>query len=738
MFNRPVGAVLAAVLILAGVIFLVPGIRANPELCTASSVPEIVGANSDVNFQFTFTNTDPSTTIDWITITTPTSTFNVVSDSANGWNAYIDGSGAEFTDGALAPGDSLTLNVEAQTGPFVSGEIDWGIYGYGDSTSNGPGVSVCQNNTPTDMVDNTPYISDVTPSDLSANSVLISWTTSLPATSQVDYGLDDTYGSASTLDSNLVTNHSVTLSGLASNTGYHYQVESTDPSGGDDVSGDNTFLTALAQAAPPSQPSTTTITTNTKSSDKTPPGISLDSATVPKLTKTVPTISGTASDNDGVVGVDYSTDGGMNWLPVDSASNLGTKSVDFSFTPVNLADGTYYIEARATDTSGNTATTAAVRLVISRVPPQIGGSIITVGPQVLQPNSSGLIEALVGVDQKITVHSIGGPTTVDILSQQLDSNANNSNFELTKDPTSGLWSGVLSFAKAGTYELTITSINGAGQKTTQYLQTIEAVSPAKVISATTKDRLKTATATLYYKDVDSGSWVVWDGPAYGEQNPQTTKSGNLNLLIPPGTYYLKITAAGYRPLISRSFSLTQSLPLTTVFALHSSLTLNLGLFHLSLPSFSVSSLTITPRLSSSKAISNPLVGRAFPNFSLASTTGSTETELNLYGKPTIVAVLGIWSPTTVEQLSVLSGLQQNPNINVVPIFVQDSLDSVSQYLESNGYSLTALADPIGTLVQPLQVGYLPTYYFLDQSGNIKKVTVGVLSGSELQTALVGQ
>jgi hypothetical protein len=118
MLNRSIGVVLVAVLILVGVIFLAPGIRANPELCTASSLPEMVGANSDVNFQFSFTNTDPSTTIDWITITTPTGTFNIVSTSADGWNSYVDGSGAEFTDGALVPGATLTLNVEAQTGPL--------------------------------------------------------------------------------------------------------------------------------------------------------------------------------------------------------------------------------------------------------------------------------------------------------------------------------------------------------------------------------------------------------------------------------------------------------------------------------------------------------------------------------------------------------------------------------------------------------------------------------------------
>jgi len=65
------------------------------------------------------------------------------------------------------------------------------------------------------------------------------------------------------------------------------------------------------------------------------------------------------------------------------------------------------------------------------------------------------------------------------------------------------------------------------------------------------------------------------------------------------------------------------------------------------------------------------------------------------------------------------------------------LANVTEYLGSNGYKLTALADPNGTLVQPLQIGYLPTYYFLDQSGHIKKVTVGVLSSSELQSGLVG-
>ena len=742
MFNRSVGVVLAAVLVFASVVLLTPRTKAdNPELCTASSSPTTVGANSDVNFQFSFTNTDPSSTIDWIAITTPSSYFTIISSSAAGWNAYVDGTGAEFNDGALAPGDSLTLNVEVQTGPFVSGEIDWGLYAYDNSGSGSPGGSVCQDNTPTFMIDNTPYISNVTPSNVTPSSILVSWTTSLPATSRVDYGLDDTYGSSTTLDTNLVTNHAVEVSGLTSNTGYHYQVESTTPGGGDDLSGDNTFLTAVnvpgnnpvpssnASVVPPS-----TLTTK----GKNPPGISLDSGLISKVNKTVPTIKGTASDSTAVSRVEYSTDGGQNWLLVDSTTGLGTKSVSFSFTPVNLPDGTYHIEAEAFNSSGNSAITGPITIVINRVPPQIGGSIITVGPQVLQPNVNGVIEALVGVDQKITVHSIGGPISVNILSQAIGDASNSSNFQLTENPSSGLWTGVLSFARAGTYELTVRSINGAGEKTDQYLQTIVALAPAQVISAKTKDPIKVATTVLYYKDIDSGDWVVWDGAAYGEANPQTSSDGRVHLLIPPGTYYLKVSARGYHSLISRIFTVNQSLPLTATLALHSSASLDLGFAHLSLPSFSTSSLSINPPKLVTRTTSNSLVGQAFPNFSLQSTNGTTENQLDLDGKPTIVVALGTWSPTTTEQLSVLAGLQKNSNINIVPVFIQDSLVNATQYLQTNGYKLTALVDPNGTLVRPLQIGYLPTYYFLNQSGYIKKVMVGVLSSSELQSGLVGQ
>ncbi len=44
-----------------------------------------------------------------------------------------------------------------------------------------------------------------------------------------------------------MTGHSLTLSGLAASTAYHYRVKSRDPSGSEAVSGDQTFTTLMAE-----------------------------------------------------------------------------------------------------------------------------------------------------------------------------------------------------------------------------------------------------------------------------------------------------------------------------------------------------------------------------------------------------------------------------------------------------------------------------------------------------------
>lgn len=96
-----------------------------------------------------------------------------------------------------------------------------------------------------------PIISNIRVVDLGCDSVEIIWDTNEPATSQVDYGLTDSYGTETPTDFTYVTEHHVILTGLIGDTDYHFRVRSYDISGNGAVSGDNTFHTIECAVPPP-------------------------------------------------------------------------------------------------------------------------------------------------------------------------------------------------------------------------------------------------------------------------------------------------------------------------------------------------------------------------------------------------------------------------------------------------------------------------------------------------------
>lgn len=75
-----------------------------------------------------------------------------------------------------------------------------------------------------------PTISNVT-SRPGPGWVTITWTTNEPADSQIEYGRTEAYGSFTPLDRALVTQHSVTISGLARKSTYFFQLLSRDAAG---------------------------------------------------------------------------------------------------------------------------------------------------------------------------------------------------------------------------------------------------------------------------------------------------------------------------------------------------------------------------------------------------------------------------------------------------------------------------------------------------------------------------
>jgi len=318
-------------------------VQATVSSCTASVSPTSLSRNISADLIFTVNNAG-STTAVWVKITSPSSNFTLTGGNASGWSNTLSGSSMIFTSGSIAAGSSGNFPISVQTVDSEVAAASWTVEVSDDA--GGAGATTCGGSTGVaisgDQVP--PEVTTLSLSDISSSSVKVSWTTNETTTGEVQYGADNTYGSAQA-SSATGTSHSVEITGLSANTTYHYTVEATDAAGNSNNSGDNTFVTAKTGTTTTTTVTVTTTKTETKivapPKDTTPPIVSLGND-FKKVYFAAPVLAGTASDaSSGILSVDYSLDGGRNWLPVDKIANPGNKTTRFEFKPPALLDGNF-------------------------------------------------------------------------------------------------------------------------------------------------------------------------------------------------------------------------------------------------------------------------------------------------------------------------------------------------------------------------------------------------------------
>ncbi len=744
---------LVSVAIVVGIAFqLVPTTEVKAVISSCGAEVDIhdVVPTSENLFNFTVNNTD-SNTVQWVTITRPSGNFTLIGAQVNGWGSSVTAEVATFTLGSIVSGGSHSFGIRASAADVQASSANWVVKVSDDPNGANPfscagalGTSISGSAPDTTP----PTISNISMSGLTSNSITISWMTDELATSKIYYGLDDSYGSEKS-DLALKTSHTVTLTGLTSDIGYHFQVESVDGSGNSAQSGDNTFLTPVpsqsgftnnASSSNFSSSESTLKKLKLTSTEKIPPTITI-ATDFSKPFVTAPTIVGTAADNVGVYSVEYSTDSGKNWLPADKQTGLGGKSVSFEFKPLNLDDGNYKIVARATDTSGNQTLSQTYTLIIDRLPPTVGGSVISIGPQILKPDKDGIVTTVVGIDQKVTVSSVGGATQVSIraITSTSKTNSDGNVFALSRSNQTGLWSGILSFSKKGLHNLIVEASDGAGNKTKRDFGKIYALSGGQITEKDSKKVVTQAKITLFYLEPDSNSWVVWDGSSYGQQNPQTSKAGQFRLFTPAGKYYLQVAGDGYKTVISKIFEVNQTMPLAKKISLEKATKIGFGAFSFTIPSLTIEKISLQQapeKVNPTKSIGS-LVNKTLPSFNLEKTSGGTINQVQLAGKPTLLSFVSTWSPASQEQFQVLDKLQQNQDLNITPIAVMESSAKIVAYKVISKLKLDYLVDPDGATINSFGYQSLPTHYFVNRKGLIKRIVVGVLSEKEIINGLGG-
>ncbi|MEN9649403.1 MAG: hypothetical protein RL094_370 [Candidatus Parcubacteria bacterium] len=353
-------------------------------------------------------------------------------------------------------------------------------------------------------VDSTaPSISAVGTTTLSTSTATIGWTTDENSSSQVTYGTTVAYGATTTLDATLVTNHSVALTGLTPNTTYHYRVYSTDAANNLAVSSDGTFTTA--------------------STDAIAPSVSLITPTNASVIATTTTVSASASDNIGVVGVKFYVDTTL----IGSEDTVAPYQVSFDTTSVSNASHT--IVAVARDAGGNIATSSSATITVDNAGPTL--SSVTATPS----NTTASISWT--TNETSTSQVEYGLTSSYTASSTLDAT-------LVTNHTVAL-SGL---SQVTTYHYRVISVDALGNRTNGSDQTFATVdTTAPTISNLTSTSVSTSSATITWdtdelatRQVEYGLTSAYSASTSLSVASSTSHSVALTGLTPSTTYHYRV------------------------------------------------------------------------------------------------------------------------------------------------------------------------------------------------------
>ncbi len=496
---------------------LAPSLVRAEEGCSASIAPSFVTMGSASTSVVTVSN-NGSQMINWVRIQSPgLAAYTIAHLEAAGW--YPNGGGTEgnFAGGYLEGGTSSSFDVMlAETGEVVE-TMSWEVLASYDAGENF--VSCGTVSLRVEAAPVPPTISGISISISSSTASTIEWSTNVVSSTLVQYGTSESYGGSVSGDAG--TTHRVVIYGLLPETTYHYRLVSEEVGGLTAVTNDLTFTTGTVDTVT-STVTVTNIVTNTLTNtntvtkvvtDTTPPVLKSDTLGK-KVYETAPLVTGSVSDDRGVAKVEYRIkDKETAWSSGSLQESVGSKRSAFEFLPPLSLDGTYEIELRGEDIFGNVSTVKRVSFVIDKLPPTVGGGVVSYGALPLRAEG-GVVSVLAGREYEVVLYEEGGADEVTI-------EIANHKFSNSQIGSQGLWRSLIKFEEAGEFTSIVRAADGAGNVTERKWVVFRVIASPQ------------QSGQLYYLDPTTKRFGLWEAEEYGQ------KQGEVGWYVPRGEYYVQ-------------------------------------------------------------------------------------------------------------------------------------------------------------------------------------------------------
>jgi hypothetical protein len=305
-----------------------------------------------------------------------------------------------------------------------------------------------------------------------------------------------------------------------------------------------------------------------------------------------------------------------------------------------------------------------------------------------------------GREVTLALSVIGGPDQVTIT-------ANSLSFPLQYNQATNLWQGKLRFEEVGSYQVSGTATDGAGNRTERQLFQIDVLPSGKVTDTQGNDI--SSTVQILYKDKETGRFIPWQGETYQQRTVQTySRNSPISWILPPGTYALQIhpKEESYLRAQTTSFTIEKTTLITPQLKLQNNI--NIPLLKQLIYTVQRQLIPWNPYLQHSQTT------QTLDHSNIQSLPNKTV--LDQYtGQQFSFVYANTWHP---DIAAFLASLQQN----TVVVFPHETQIVIDLFKARGDYKQPMLADPDGILLNTIPYSSKSILYDVSQDNTVSSLS----------------